>query len=163
MNVRRFEMMKDLLLDISDMRVVDDEYHEKDPVLPSWLFWLEKLWYSLLSALPPRQFTMSFWHYRSSACAIGHAALRKNFQREGLYLDEDDVPSYRGLQHYDAIAEFFGIKMEEAAFLFCKAYYPEGATTPLDIYMRVCDFIRWTPEEREKNFLEASMLRYGRR
>jgi hypothetical protein len=89
---------------------------------------------------------------RTSACALGHAALDPRFQRAGLRIREDDVLAYdvvykpKGArQVYSgllAAQRFFGISAEQAKYLFLPTAYRERSEiTPRDVVRHIDDVL----------------------
>jgi hypothetical protein len=88
--------------------------------------------YALVGPVPTEKFDMQVWTCGTSACACGHAALDPWFIERGFEIKE--VPnshtnaswktiSFKDSQSYDAAATFFGISVDEAAFLFDPSEY----------------------------------------
>lgn len=88
----------------------------------------------VLPKVQPEEFDISSWLRSLSteqgggecgtvAGVVGHACLYKPFQELGLRLNDDDVPTYRGLKQIGAVERFFGLSTSEACYLFFMTSY----------------------------------------
>ncbi len=82
---------------------------------------------------------------RTSACALGHAALDPKFQKQGLKVVWDQYSDgevrYRGHANCVAAEKFFGITNEQALWLFIPSSYSREPVKPSDVARRVKQLI----------------------
>lgn len=85
----------------------------------------------------------------TQACAVGLACISGAFKRSGLGYDIAYsgalVPSFEGLQQWDAVQSFFGLTTDEAGLLFSSDKYPtkktKGAAAERYVAKRIRDFV----------------------
>ncbi|HET8687037.1 MAG TPA: hypothetical protein VFM18_10285 [Methanosarcina sp.] len=156
MNVKRIEMMMDLMFEISDMKTVNyDQVISSE--WPKGFRWLQEKLHKASYLLRPRHFSLASWRCGTVACAIGHAASRRNFQKEGFCWEKDgftsNFPKYSGEYGWSAVAKFFDISPAQASALFGMYSYPKNST-PIDVYVRLCEFRSIVIERDRKAFAE---------
>ena len=87
------------------------------------------------------------------ACAMGHAALDPEFNKQGLTLSEEEdgeygEPEYRldadswAYSGWEAATEFFDIKGSQSRWLFDNDNYPHTNVTPLDVAKRITEMLK---------------------
>jgi hypothetical protein len=100
---------------------------------------------TILENVPPERFDLGTWSCGTTACAVGWAAVDKNFNAEGFYLF-NTIPHLRTehetLKSWDAVKVFFELTSTQVYHLFSDEEYsddgdsPSGATA-VDVIARI--------------------------
>lgn len=128
----------------------------------------------ILEKVPPENFEMDCWRGRcgTEACAVGWACLDKDFNKEGLHLDNVATagnapvfcPEFGPFNGWDAVTEFFQLTMREALYLFlfggCGGTDVFKKVDPSDVIERIQEAIgRYVYIEERKTAAEADFPR----
>lgn len=98
--------------------------------------------YLLSGAVDEEFFDMGHW----PTCAIGEGARLPKFRHEGLML-EGDTPLYNRCAGMYAVAEFFGMKTEDARDIFGGHERSRG---PEDVAKEIRAYLRKTAPKKRK-------------
>ena len=89
----------------------------------------------------PKEFNMEAWYScGTSACAVGYAAMHPWFRRQGLTLEVNYGPVYKGDWGYRAAQKFFGLRLSETRYLMSAFLYKRGNRA--DVYRRIRKFVK---------------------
>lgn len=103
----------------------------------------------IIDDIPDDSFYMHRWWNGKSGCVIGWACRNEYFNSRGLYLMEYDfggshaefIPRYNDEWNFDAVAAFFQITFEEAAYLFDRISYHVAFPSKYTVKNRLIKFI----------------------
>jgi hypothetical protein len=92
-------------------------------------------------------FDMSDWMREgdcgTAACAVGHACLLKEFNKQGLRIEKADdghwTPVFDGVKSWFAVTTFFGLKQGHASRLFSAECYTKP--TPKLVAARIRELV----------------------
>lgn len=104
----------------------------------------------ILDKVNPEKFDLKGWKCGTTACACGHAAMDPWFYEQGFSikgLEPYLTISYKGLQGWDAIEEFFDLNINDSFYLFEEDSYEDGfeknkKTPPLEVADRIREFVK---------------------
>lgn len=90
-----------------------------------------------LYTVPNRKFDLGCWECDTTACAVGYACMMPSFKKAGLKL-VGSVPTYKGLDGFQAAAEFFGLTYADTSALFSPISNPLGyRATPKQVAKQI--------------------------
>lgn len=118
---------------------------------------------TILQAVEPRQLRMKLWFSElrhgqpacgTAACAIGHACLDPEFNKQGLSIWEGRPAVSPNEFSWSAVTKFFDLTTDQAGYLFDESCYnpfgredgPEpGDITPALVIERIKDLLESQP------------------
>ena len=109
---------------------------------------------TILENVAPARFDLNEWKCGTTACAIGHACLDPELNRQGLYLERVAgdwgawTPSYGDSRSWGAVQAFFDLNFSNTLHLFAHdSYHDEGEAPvrPQEVIARIQQFMKDNP------------------